>query len=212
MSHAVDQLHYLRIPEAHGGRAEKVRMCYVLAGKPYADVFHTFVEARTAVVGKNPYKQYPFVETPGGETIYQTIAIMHHAAHGTPAWPSDPVQLTRALAVAMGAYDLYQAFGGFAADDLAAKAKFEERKAPQLLAGLGEIYGERAFAAGETPSFADCLAHEAVAWVVRRNDVCRNLFEADAGLVAFQKRFEALPAIAAFMQRQAAARAVDNAV
>jgi len=205
-----DKLHYIRIPNAIGGRAEMVRMCYVLAAKPYTDVLHAIADAAAAVTGKNPFKQFPFVETPSGQTIYQTLAIMHHAAHGTPAWPSNPSQLTLALCAGMGGYDLYQAFGGFAADDLAAKKKFEEKRAPQLLTGLGQIYANTPFAAGDTPCFADCIVQQAVAWVVRRNDVCRSLFESNAALVAFQSRFEALPAIRAFMERQAAARAADN--
>src|SRR5690242_10681182 len=95
---APDKIHYLRIPQGFGARAEAVRMVYVLAGKPYVDVHHTFAEAAPAVTGKNPFKQYPFVETASGEFLYQSLAIMHHAAHGTPAWPSDPAKLTRALA------------------------------------------------------------------------------------------------------------------
>ena len=207
-----DQLHYLRLPNARGARAEKVRLCYVLAGKPYVDVLHAIPDAATAVGGKNPFRQFPFVQTPSGKIIYQTLAIMHHAAHGTPAWPSDPEQLTTALSVAMGGYDLYQAFAGFAADDLNAKKRFEEKRAPQYLNALGEIYAKTPFAIGETPCFADCIVHEAVAWVARRNDVSRNLFEANAALVTFQKRFETLPAVAAFMQRQALARETDNSV
>src|SRR5436190_453907 len=95
-----DKLVYIRIPEGHGARAEMVRMTYVLAGKSWEDVFTTFAEARTTVTGKNPYKQYPFVETGDGRIVYQTIAIMQHAASGTPAWPSKPEDLTRALMVA----------------------------------------------------------------------------------------------------------------
>ena len=156
-----DKLHYIRIPNAIGGRAEMVRMCYVLAAKPYTDVLHAIADAAAAVTGKNPFKQFPFVETPSGQTIYQTLAIMHHAAHGTPAWPSNPSQLTLALCAGMGGYDLYQAFGGFAADDLAAKKKFEEKRAPQLLTGLGQIYANTPFAAGDTPCFADCIVQQA---------------------------------------------------
>src|SRR5580765_7505275 len=116
-----DKLHYVRIPKGQGARAEQLRLVYVLAGKPYEDVLHTFAEAGPAVTGKNPFKQFPFIETPSGQRVYQTLAIMHHVAHGTPAWPSDPKALTDALAVAMGGYDLYQWFGSFAADDLPAK-------------------------------------------------------------------------------------------
>ncbi|MCC6899839.1 MAG: glutathione S-transferase family protein [Polyangiaceae bacterium] len=207
-----DKLHYLKIPDAQGGRAEGVRMVYVLAGKPYVDVFGTFETARAGVTGKNPYLQYPFVETPSGEVIYQTLAIMHHAGHGTPAWPSDPAALTRALSVALGGYDLYQAFGGFTADDLAAKKKFEERRLPQYFGALDEIYASRDFAASSAPCFADCIAREAVAWCVRRNDAARALLEQKPGLAAFQRRFDAFPAIAAFLDRQAAARTADNGV
>src|SRR5262245_2162314 len=96
-----DKLHYIRIPKGQGGRAEMARLVYVLAGKPYVDVLHTFAEAAQAVAGKNPFKQFPFVETAGGAFIYQTLAIMHHAAHGTPAWPSDPAKFTEVLAVAI---------------------------------------------------------------------------------------------------------------
>jgi glutathione S-transferase len=112
----------------------------------------------------------------------------------------------------MGGYDLYQAFGGFAADDGVAKKKFEEKKAPQFFGALGEIYVKTPFAAGETPCSADCLAHQAVVWCVRRNDVARALFEARASLVTFQKRFEQVPAIQAFMARQSAARATDKSL
>src|SRR5262249_46401844 len=129
----LDKIHYLRIPKAMGGRAESVRMTYVLAGKPYEDVLWPNAEARQAVAGKNPFKQFPFVETPSGAYIYESLAIMHHAAHGTSAWPSDPGRLTEALAVAMGGYDLYQAFAGFSANDVAAKKRFEERRAPQYM-------------------------------------------------------------------------------
>jgi glutathione S-transferase len=209
---AADKLHYLHIPKGQGARAEMVRMVYVLAAKPYVDVFWTREESAQAVSGKNPFRQFPFVETPDGACIYQALAIMHHAAHGTSAWPSDPKPLTDALAVAMGAYDLYQAFGGFPADDLAAKKRFEERRAPQYLRGLGEIYATRAFAAGDVPTFADCIAHEAIAWCVRRNEASRALFEANAPLVAFQTRFAALPAVAAFMARQAEARRIDDSI
>ena len=127
-------------------------------------------------------------------------------------WPSDPQKLTETLAVAMGGYDLYQAFGSFAADDLAAKKKFEDRRAPQFFNGLAEVYTGRAFAAGDTPTFADAIAHEAVAWCVRRNDACRGLFESTKALSAFNHRFEAIPAVREFMQRQAAAREVDDSV
>src|SRR5262249_10406934 len=115
-----DKLHYPRIPKGQGARAEMVRLVYVLAGKPYVDVLWPRAELPQAVAGKNPFLQFPFVETPDGRIIYQAIAIMHHAAHGTPAWPSDPDRLTDALAVAIGGYDLYQAFAGFTADDLVA--------------------------------------------------------------------------------------------
>jgi glutathione S-transferase len=137
---------------------------------------------------------------------------MHHAAHGTPAWPSDPNRLTDALSVAMGGYDLYQAFGAFPADDLVGKKKFEEKRAPQFMNGLGQIYASRSFAAGDVPTFADCIVEEAVAWCVRRNEVSRRLFEANAALVAFHARFDAIPAIRAFRTRQAAARANDDSV
>src|SRR6185503_15352234 len=134
-----DKLHYVRIPKAQGGRAEMVRLVYVLSGKPYVDVLWTFEQVAQSAVGKNPIKQFPVVETPNGTHVYQTLAIMHHVGHGTPAWPSDPHRLTEALAVAMSGYDLYQWFGSFAADDLPAKKKFEEKRAPQFMQGLGEI-------------------------------------------------------------------------
>jgi glutathione S-transferase len=207
-----DKLHYLRIPNALGARAEAVRLVYVLAERPYVDVLSAFADAQATVAGKNPFKQFPFVETASGQVIYQSLAIMHHAANGTSAWPSDPATLTRALMVAMGGYDLYQAFAGFSADDLAAKKKFEEKRAPQLLGGLGEIYAKTKFAAGDTPTFADCIAHEAIAWVVRRNEVCRTFFEASPALVEFRDRFTQIPAIRAFMARQAAARSSDPSV
>jgi glutathione S-transferase len=207
-----DKLHYIRIPNARGGRAEAVRLCYVLAGKPYVDILHAMSEARAVVTARNPFKQFPFVETASGRVVYQSMAIMHHAGQGTPAWPSEPERLTKALEVAIGGYDLYQAFGGFPADDQAAKRRFEERRAPQLINGLGEIYAQTPFAIGETPCFADCIAYEAVAWCVRRNDVSRELFENSASLGAFFKRFEAIPAVGEFMQRQAIARQADNSL
>jgi len=73
-----DKIHYLRIPQGLGARAEMVRMAYVLAGKPYVDVFHARAEASQAVTGNNPFKQFPFVETPNGTRLYQT-----HRHHGT---------------------------------------------------------------------------------------------------------------------------------
>jgi glutathione S-transferase len=207
-----DRLHYVRIPNGHGGRAEQVRMAYALAGKPYVDVLHTLAEAAGAVTGKNPFKQFPFVETPAGDAVYQTLAIMHHVGHGTPVWPSDPVALTRALEVGMAAYDLFQFFGAFPADDAAAKKKFEERRAPQFFNGLTEVFAKRPFAAGEVASFADCMVHEAIAWCVRRNDVCRGLLEGSAPLRSFMARFGKLPVISELMARQAAARAIDNSL
>jgi glutathione S-transferase len=207
-----DKLHYVRMPNAQGGRAEMVRMCYVLSGRPYIDVLCAFSEAAAAVSGKNPYKQFPFVETPDGECIYQTLAIMHHAAQGTSAWPADPDELTRALSVAMGGYDLYQAFGAFGADDAAGKAKFESKQAPKFFDALAEIYADREFAAGETPCFADCIVHQALAWCARRNPLSHGLLENKPTLVAFQRRFESLPEISAFMEHQAASRRNDNTV
>jgi glutathione S-transferase len=207
-----DKLYYARIPNGFGARAEMVRLVYVLAGKPYEDIVLNFGDVAAAIGGKNPFKQLPVVVTTGGEAIPQTMAIMHHVAHGTPAWPSDPAALTRALVVAQGAYDLYQAFGGFAADDLVAKKKFEERRAPQYFNALGEIYAKTPFAAGETPTFADCIAAEAVAWCVRRNEVCKGIFESNAGLKAFAERFEAVPAVKSFRARQAEKRVADNAL
>jgi len=207
-----DKLHYVRIPKGQGGRAEAVRMTYVLAGRPWTDVLYTFAEAAGAVGGKNPFKQFPFIETAGGDNIYQSIAIMHHAGEGTRAWPSDPAALTRALTVAMGAYDLYQWFGAFPADDLAAKKRFEEKRAPQFFGALGEIYAARAFAAGDAPSFADTLAYEAIAWCARRNDASRHLLEHSAPLQGFLGRFAAIPEIAAFRERQARARQADDSI
>jgi glutathione S-transferase len=207
-----DRLHYVRIPNGFGARAEQVRMAYALAGKPYVDVLCTFAEAPAAVAGRNPFRQFPFVETPSGEIVYQTLAIMHRVGRGTPVWPDDAAALTRALEVGIAAYDLYQFFGAFAADDAAARKKFEERRAPQFFGGLAEIYGQRPFAAGDIASFADCMAHQAIAWCVRRNDVCRGLFERSPALVAFNGRFEQIPAIASLMARQAAAREADNSV
>jgi glutathione S-transferase len=209
---SADKIHYVRISKAQGARAEMVRMLYVLAGKPYVDVLWGRGESAQAVAGNNPFKQFPFVETSSGKRIYQSLAIMHHAGHGTSAWPSDPDRLTDALAVAIGGYDLYQAFAGFTADDLVAKKKFEEKRVPQYMGGLAEIYAARPFAAGETPTFADCIAHEAVAWCVRRNEASRALFEATPPLVAFVDRFRAIPAIRDFMARQAAARERDDTV
>ncbi len=211
-SAAVDTLHYVHIPKAVGGRAEMVRMTYVLAGRPYVDSITSFAAAQGTVSGKNPFKQFPFVVTPSGESIFQTIAIMHHAAHGTSAWPSDPAQLTHALSVALGAYDLYQAFGGFSADDAVAREKFEGRRAPQFFGALGEIYAARPFAAGETPTFADCIAHESVAWCLRRNEVCRGLLATNEPLTGFMARFTGIPVIRAFMERQAAARLIDDSL
>ena len=209
---AADKIHYLRIPNAIGGRAEMCRMGYILAGRPYVDVFWPMSQASEATSGKNPFRQFPFVETPSGEIVYQTLAILYRATEGTAAWPADPARLTQALAVAMGAYDLYQAFGAFAADDLVAKKKFEERRAPQYFRALDEIYADRSFAAGDAPTFADCMVREGVAWCARRNDVCRELLKASAGLGAFMERFEALPAIRDFMSRQSAAREKDDTV
>jgi glutathione S-transferase len=209
---SVDKIHYIRIPNALGGRAEMVRLVYVLAQKPYVDVLCTFEEAPRSAVVKNPFKQFPVVETPSGAYIYQALAIMHHVAHGTPVWPSDPSRLTDAFAVAMGGYDLYQWFGGFAADDLVAKKKFEEKRAPQFFGGLAEIYASRPFAAGTEPTFADCIVEEAIAWCVRRNEACRRLFEASPALVEFHRRFDAIADIRAFRARQAAARQKDDTV
>lgn len=209
---APDRLHYVRVPEGKGGRAEQVRMAYALAGKPYVDVLCTFAEAPDAVAGKNPFRQFPFVETADGTIVYQTLAILHHVGRGTPVWPDDPVALTRALEVGIAAYDLYQWFGSFPADDAAAKQKFELRRAPQFFRGLAEVYGQRSFAAGDTATFADCLVHESLAWCVRRNDVCRELYRGSAALTAFMSRFESLPPIAELMSRQAAARQADNTI
>jgi glutathione S-transferase len=205
-----DKLHYVRIPKGMGGRAEMTRMTYVLAGKPYVDVFWALSDAAQGVRGKNPFLQYPFVETPNGRIIYQTLAIMHHVAHGTPAWPAEPEALTDALAVAMGVYDLYQAFAAFSADDVVARQKFEQRRAPQHLRALDEIYTGRSFAAGGEPSFADCMVHEGIAWCVRRNEVCARIVESSAGLRAFMERFEAIALIRDFMSRQSAARERDD--
>jgi glutathione S-transferase len=188
-----------------------VRLVYVLAGRPYEDVLHQFADAQ-AVGSKNPFRQFPIIETASGQVVYQSLAIMHHAAHGTSAWPSEPDALTRALSVALGGYDLYRAFAGFSADDPAAKKKFEERRAPQYLRGLSAIYASTPFATGDTPTFADCITYEAIAWVVRRNEVCKALLEQHPSLVEFRARFSALPKIRAFMERQAAARAIDPAV
>jgi glutathione S-transferase len=207
-----DKLHYIRIPKAQGGRAEAVRMTYVLARRPWTDVLWTFAEAAGAAAGKNPFKQFPFIETASGDIVYQSIAIMHHAGHGTSAWPSDPQRLTEALTVAMGGYDLYQWFGAFAADDVAAKKKFEEKRAPQFFGALGDIYQKRSFAAGNGPTFADCLAYDAIGWCGRRNDVCRHLLESSEPLRAFRSRFEAIPEIEAFLKRQATARQADDSV
>lgn len=209
---APDKLHYVRIPQAFGARAEAVRMTYVLAGKPWTDVLHTFAEVAGSVAARNPYRQLPVVETPSGELIYQSIAIMHHVGHGTRAWPSDPKDLTQALSVAMGGYDLYQWFGSFSGDDAAAKKKFEERRAPQFFRALGQIYADRAFATGDVPTFADCLTYEAVRWCVRRNEVCRELLASNDSLKAFQSRFEGLPEMDAFLKRQALARQSDDSV
>lgn len=211
MSHP-DRLHYVRIPRGQGGRAEMTRMAYVLAGRPYTDVFWSFADARQAVAGKNPFKQFPFVETADGKIVYQTLAIMHHVGRGTPIWPADPEALNQALAVGMGAYDLYQWFGSFAADDLPAKKKFEERRAPQFFEALGEIFKARKFATGDTPTFADPMVYEAVAWCSRRNDACRQLLGASPSLQEFIERFTALPSIRDFMDRQAAARVTDDSV
>jgi glutathione S-transferase len=207
-----DKLYYPRLPGAQGGRAEMVRLVYVLAGKSYVDVLAPMAEASAAIAGKNPYKQFPVIETPSGKHVYQALAIMHHAAHGTPAWPSDPDALTRALSVAMGGYDLYQAFGGFPASDLAAKKKFEERHVPKFFSALNEIYGQTPFAAGTTATFADCIVHQSVAWCARRNEVARERLEASPNLLGFMKRFEALPLVRSFLDRQAAARALDDAI
>jgi glutathione S-transferase len=80
------------------------------------------------------------------------------------------------------------------------------------MGGLGRIYAARPFAAGEVPSFADCIAHEAIAWCVRRNEASRAIFEATPALTAFVDRFRALPAVRDFRARQAAAREKDDAV
>jgi len=209
---APDKLYYLRIPNGMGGSAERVRMVYALTGRPYVDVLCSFAEAQAAAAGKNPFKQFPFIETPSGQHIYQSLAIMHHVAHGTSVWPSDPEALTRALAVALGAYDFYMSFAGFSATDEIAKKKFEDRRAPQYLGALGEIYASRKFAAGDTPTFADCYAYGAISWVVRRNEVGKALFEKNQALVDFSERFTAIPAISDFMAKQRAAREVDPSV
>lgn len=209
---APDKLHYVRVPDGRGGRAEQVRMAYVLAGKPYVDALCTFAEAPDVVAGKNPFRQFPFVETADGKVVYQTLAIMHHVGRGTPVWPDDPEALERALGVAVAGYDLYQWFGAFPAEDTVAKDKFEKRRAPQFFRGLAEIYGARPFAAGDEPSFADCMVHAAIEWTARRNDVCRSLYRGSPALTQFMSRFETLPAIAELMGRQAAARAADNTV
>jgi glutathione S-transferase len=212
MSQTADKLHYVRIPKGQGGRAEQVRLVYVLAGKPYVDVLHSFADAGKAVTGRNPFKQFPFVEAADGRVIYQALAIMHHAAVGTPVWPSDPAKFSEAFSVAMAGYDLYQWFGSFAADDLPAKKKFEERRAPQFFGGLGEVYAGRPYAAGETPTFADAVVYEAVAWCARRNEASRGLLEGNASLRAFMDRFASIPSVAEFRQRQAKAREADDSV
>jgi glutathione S-transferase len=206
-----DELHYVRLPNAFGGRAEMVRYCFTLAHKPWKDVLHAREEFASAGE-RNPYKQFPYLVTSTGEVIPQSMAIMCHAAHGTDVWPTGTRALTHALSVAQGAYDLYQAFGGFAADDLVAKKKFEERRAPQYFGALATYYAERPFAAGTTASFADCIAREAIAWCVRKNEVAKGLLEASPALGAFVERFDAIPAIATFQARQRAAREADPSV
>lgn len=215
MTTTADKLHYVKIPDGRGARAEGVRLVYVLAGRPWVDVLWSFQEIAGVVAeraDKLPLRQVPFVETADGEIIFQTLAIMHHAAHGTPAWPSEPGQLTAALSVAMTGYDLYQFFGGFPADDAVAKEKFEKRRAPQFFRGLDAIYAGRAFAAGDTPTFADCYVYEAVAWCARRNPVCADLLAGCDALRGFMTRFAAIPAIAELMARQARARELDPSV
>jgi glutathione S-transferase len=208
-----DELWYLRIPKGQGGRAETVRLVYVLADRPWVDRFTTpGPESTAAVTGKNPYRQFPFVVTANGEHIYQSIAIAHHAAHGTAAWPSDPAVLTQALAVGIGGYDLYQHFGSFPASDEAAKKRFEDRRVPQFFKGLGEIYEARAFAIGDVPTFADCFVREAMMWCVRRNEIARQHFEASPSLRAFRERFDGIAAVRSFQERQAAAREKDDAL
>jgi glutathione S-transferase len=187
------------------------RMVYVLAERPYEDVFHG-PETRAEATSKSPFRQFPFVETPDGEILAQSLAIMHRAAQRTSAWPSDPEALTRALSIAMGAGDLYQAFATFRADDIEARKRFEEKRAPQFLDGLSTLYADRRFAAGSVPTFADCVAYEAVAWCVRRNDRCKELLEQRAPLGDFMGRFSSWPSIAAFIERQAAARLKDDSV
>lgn len=206
-----DALHYVRIPNALGGRAEMIRYTYVLAERPWEDVLHRYEDA-AETNKRNPYRQFPYVVTSGGEVIPQSLAMMCHAASGTSAWPSDPAQLTKALVVAQGAYDLYQAFGGFAADDLVAKKKFEERRAPQFFGALGAIYEDRRFAIGETPTFADCLVREAIAWCARRNEASKGLLEESESLRRFVAHFDAIPAIAVFQAKQRAARELDPSV
>ncbi|MBN8612005.1 MAG: glutathione S-transferase [Deltaproteobacteria bacterium] len=206
-----DALHYVRMANAVGGRAEMIRYTFTLAERPWEDVLHRYEDA--AEIGKkNPFRQFPYLVTSSGEVIPQSLAIMCHAASGTSAWPSDPALLTKALVVAQGAYDLYQAFGGFAADDLVAKKKFEERRAPQYFGALAAIYGERRFAIGETPTFADCIAREAIAWCVRRNEASKALLDGSEPLRAFIAHFDAVPSIAAFQAKQRAARELDPTV
>ena len=41
--------------------------------------------------------------------------------------------------------------GSFSADDVAAKEKFEKRRAPQFFAAFSALYADRPFAVGETP-------------------------------------------------------------
>ena len=51
-----DKIHYIRIPKGQGGRAEMVRLVYLLAGKPYEDVLCSFEEAPKSAASRNPFK------------------------------------------------------------------------------------------------------------------------------------------------------------
>ena len=91
----------LKVYSSQGsGNCYKVRLLLKQVGIPFETVEMDVVKGdqrQPEFLVKNPNGRVPLVEFPDGRTLPESGAILYHFSQGTPLWPDDLDEQTRAL-------------------------------------------------------------------------------------------------------------------
>jgi len=185
------------------GRGSQCRLASELLGFPTVDQFVTCEELATGTPENplTPYGSVPCLILPGMR-LGQGCAVLQYMAEATGKLHPTPEGRARELSLAMSAEDLRIGYFKFFGTDEAFKKKFVDTTFPRWFGNweriLSEVDGDW-FSGRDEPGYSDAAVWDSVqacqVWVKGTNEALAPF----AGLLAWLARFEAFPAVAAFL-------------